>query len=79
MSEDMISGLISKSKEFVKARNIAECRMIVANYIERITVFQKRVEIRFKINVPDEDNNTLAPLEIEESRDAIKNEYMKVI
>jgi site-specific DNA recombinase len=61
MSEETIAQIIAKSKELVEARNISECRKIVSNFVESVVVRMDRVEIKFKINVPDEDNN-LSPL-----------------
>jgi site-specific DNA recombinase len=61
MSEEIIAQMIGKSKELVEARSISECRKIVSNFVESVVVRRDRVEIKFKINVPDEDNN-LSPL-----------------
>jgi site-specific DNA recombinase len=61
MSEETITHMIGKSKELVQARNISECRKIVSNFVKNVIVHRDRVEIKFKINVPDEENN-LSPL-----------------
>jgi site-specific DNA recombinase len=77
ISEDMIMGLIKKSKESVRLRNITECREFIGNYVESIIVYRKKVEIRFKISVPDTDNYTISPLTVEYDLEALKDKYRK--
>jgi site-specific DNA recombinase len=57
VSEDKIVDLIHRSKEVVKARNIKECRDIIANYVERVIVSNEKIEIFYKIQIPDEQHN----------------------
>ncbi|GHV31834.1 hypothetical protein FACS1894167_14520 [Synergistales bacterium] len=77
VSEDMIIGLINKSKESVRLRNIAECREFIGNYVESVIVHREKVEIRFKIGVPDTDNDTLSPLTVEYDLEELKDKYRK--
>jgi hypothetical protein len=78
VSEEMIFGMINKSKELVRVRNIPECRNIIGNYVESVTVYRDKVEIKFKITVPDKDNGALCPLKIEHDLKALKEKYQKV-
>jgi hypothetical protein len=71
MSEETIADMIGKTKELVEARNISECRKIISNFVENVIVHRNRVEIKFKINVPDEENN-LSPLTRIDELSAIK-------
>jgi site-specific DNA recombinase len=77
ISEKSIIGLINKSRELVKARNISECRNIVGNYVESVIVYRDKVEIKFKIGTPDLNNNLL-PLKVEEPLEVLKAKYKKV-
>ncbi|GHV49442.1 hypothetical protein FACS1894204_13840 [Synergistales bacterium] len=79
LSEEMLSTLINKSKELVEAGDIGECRKIVSNYIESVTVYYDKVEIKFKVNVPDKTNNTLSPLTSEQSLESLKKAYRKTV
>jgi site-specific DNA recombinase len=79
ISEATLFELISTSKEFVKTRNIAECHNFINSYIEKVVVFNDRAEVFFKINVPDEALNTVAPLKSDEDIDVLKKEYRKVV
>ena len=74
----MIIGLINKSKEFVKVRNISECCGFIGNYVEGITVYRDKVEIKFKIAVPGE-NNTLNPLVVGYDLEEMKVRYKKAV
>jgi site-specific DNA recombinase len=77
VSEEMIYGMINKSKELVKARNIPECRKIVGTYVESVTVYRDKVEIKFKIAVPDKDNSALCPLKVERDLEELKGKYKR--
>jgi hypothetical protein len=79
ISEDMIIELINKSKELVQVRNISECRDFIGNYVESVIVYRGRVEIKFKIVVPDTNNNTLQPLKIECDLDVVKEKYKNAV
>jgi hypothetical protein len=63
----------------VKARNIVECRGFIGNYVESVTVYRDRVEIKFKIGVPDTDNDTLQPLKVECDLKEMKEKYKKAV
>ena len=77
ISEERIIGMINKSKELVRARNIPECRNIIGNYVESVTIYRERVEIKFKIGVPDKDNGALCPLSVEHDLEEVKEKYKK--
>jgi site-specific DNA recombinase len=79
ISEEAIIGMISKSKESIRARNITECRDIIGNYVESVIVYRNKVEIKFKIAVPDLNNNTLLPLKVEDSLEEVKAKYKKTV
>jgi site-specific DNA recombinase len=79
ISEDAISDLICKSKEFVQTHNIAECQNFIHSYIEKVIVYSERVEVLFKIHVPDDVNDTVIPLKTEENLDSLKKDYRKAM
>jgi site-specific DNA recombinase len=79
ISEDAIYDLICKSKEFVQAHNIAECQNFIHSYIEKVIVYSERVEVLFKIHVPDDVNNTVIPLKSEGNLDSLKRDYRKAM
>jgi len=41
--------------------------------------YREKVEIKFKIAVPNADNNTLNPLKLEYDLEALKTRYKKVV
>jgi site-specific DNA recombinase len=79
ISEDAINDLICKSKEFVQAHNIAECQNFIHSYIEKVTVYNERVEVFFKIHVPNDVNDTVIPLKTEGNLDSLKKDYRKAM
>jgi site-specific DNA recombinase len=79
ISEDAIYELICKSKEFVQDHNIAECQNFIQSYIENVMVYNERVEVIFKIHVPDDVNDTLIPLKSEGNLELLKRDYRKVM
>lgn len=78
ISEETLVGLITKSKDFIESRNITECRNLVGNYIESVTVYRDRVDILFKIGVPDRDSvegTGLKPLQTSYDLIELKERY----
>jgi site-specific DNA recombinase len=78
ISEEVILELIYKSKDFIMNRNFAECRNFIHSYIEKVVVFEDRVEVFFKIQVPDAVTDIVVPLTSGESKAAIREEYKSV-
>ena len=66
------SFLVNRSKEFIQARNIPECRNLIESYVGRVTIYGNRVEVLFKIHVPTGDD-TISPLASEERIKVLQN------
>ena len=47
--------------------------------VEGVTVYRDKVAIKFKIVVPDKDNNALNPLIIEYDLEEMKARYKKAV
>ena len=75
ISEEMITDLIGRSQEFVKSKNIPECRNFIQNYIDRVVIHNEHVEVFFKINVPDDSSDTVSPLKSAEGIKELRKEY----
>jgi site-specific DNA recombinase len=78
ISEEVILELIYKSRDFIRSRNFAECRNFIRSYIENVVVHGDRVEVFFKIQVPDAVTDNAVPLTSGESKEAIREEYKSV-
>lgn len=72
ISEEEIVRLIEKSGEFVRTRNIPECRSFIDSYIEKVLVYRDHVEVRFKVYVPEGESGGIAPLKSEERIEVIQ-------
>lgn len=73
ISENMVYKLVEKAKEFIKNKNLPECKSFINSYIEKVVVYSEKVQVRFKINIPSKDNKALEPLVIEDTnyKDAV--------
>ncbi|MEA5083670.1 MAG: recombinase family protein [Lachnospiraceae bacterium] len=79
MSENMVCQLVEKAKEFIKNKNLPECKSFINSYIEKVVVYSEKVQVRFKINIPSKDNKTLEPLVIEETLANIYSNYKDAV
>jgi site-specific DNA recombinase len=76
MSETMITELIIQSKESIKNRNIQDCRSFLHSYIDKVISYPNRVEVFFKIRIPDDDStDTLSQLKSERRKRTLHEEY----
>jgi site-specific DNA recombinase len=46
-------------KQFVTEKNIPECKKFIANYVDRVVVFQDRLEVTFKVAFSFEQKNNI--------------------
>ena len=77
ISEAVIVGLLEKSKDFIKSKNVSECRYLIENYIDRIDIYKDRVEVSFKLNIPDTDGDSMTQLKTDEDIRTLWNTYNK--
>lgn len=75
ISEEKILELISRSRDFVKSRNIPECRRFIKNFLEKVVIYGERVELLFKIHIPDNNGASVKQLKSGEGVDTIKADY----
>ena len=75
ITEETIVGLVNRSRDFVRTRNIPECRNFIESYVEKVIVYADRVEVQFKIQVPNEAMDDVSPLSSEERIGLIQKEY----
>lgn len=79
LSEKALSDVIGQSREIIDSKDIVACRKILSYYVENVSVFSEHVEIKYKIDVPDESNNVLAPMKITKGLNELKEEYKKAV
>ena len=75
ITEEVIAGLIVQSREFVKTKNLAECRQFIKTYINKVVVHGESVEVIFNINIPNEAADGVEPIVSEEGIKAIRREF----
>ena len=76
INEETIIALVNHSREFVKTRNIPECRNFIESYISKVTIYSDKVKVQFKIHVPADDD-TISPLASEERVKVLQNDYRR--
>jgi site-specific DNA recombinase len=74
----MIDNLLERSSEFVRTKNLPECRKFIENYVEKVLVHSNKVEISFKVHVPNSDGNEFSLLKSEGDLQTIKDAHRKV-
>jgi site-specific DNA recombinase len=79
MSENMVCELVENAKEFIRSKNLPQCKTFINSYIEKVVVYPEKVQVRFKINVPTTDNKFLEPLVIEETLANIYANYRDAV
>lgn len=75
ITEEKIRELVERSRDFVRTKNIPECRNFIESYVERVTVYHDRVEVQFKIHIPDDSRENLVPLKSEGQIKMIQADY----
>ena len=74
-TEEMIAGLVNQSRDFIKAKNLAECRQFIKTYINKVVVSGETVEVLFNINIPNENIDGLEPIKSVEDVKELQREY----
>ncbi len=78
ISEEMIINLINQSKDFVKTKNLAECRHFINTYINKVLVYNDKVEVLFNINIPNENVNAVEQLKSVETIPVLQRDYKAI-
>lgn len=79
MSKERVAGLVEKSKEFVRTKNVPECKVFINSYIERVDTFGEKVEVKFKLYVPNGSNDEFELLAITETLKNIYDNYKDAV
>lgn len=49
ITEDMLKTIFKSSKEFIKRKNIPECKKFIESYVDKVLVYSDRVEVTYKV------------------------------
>ena len=75
ISEEQVKEIIMKSGEFIRTHNLVECRNFIDNYIEKVIVYNDKVDIIFKVNVFDKQTGTVSQMKSEGIKEAVAQGY----
>ena len=64
-----------KSGEFIRTHNLVECHNFIDNYIEKVIVYNDKVDIIFKVNVFDKQTGTVSQMKSEGTKEAVAQGY----
>lgn len=67
--------LVERSRQFIQSKNIPECRVFLGTCIDRVVVYHDRVEVLFKLHLPDAETDELKALVTEETIKDIRADY----
>ena len=70
---------INQSKEFVKTKNLAECRQFIKTYIKKVLVYEEKVEVIFNIGIPNENISVVEPIKTIEDIDVLQRDYKAIL
>lgn len=79
ISEEIVAELVEKSKEFVRKKNLPECKVFINSYIERVTVYEEKVEVKFRLYVPNGNKEEFKPLTITETLQNVYANYKDAV
>jgi site-specific DNA recombinase len=74
VSEMMIAELVNRFKNSLQDRDISECRQFLHFFVEKVVSFRDRIEIFFKIHIPDNED-IFSQLKSEELTKTIREQY----
>ena len=75
ISEEQVKDIIKKSGEFIRTHNLTECRNFIDTYIEKVIVYENKVDIIFKVNVFDKQTGTVSQMKSEGTKEALTQGY----
>jgi site-specific DNA recombinase len=79
ITEDMILELIIQSKDFVKTKNLAECRHFIKTYINKVGVDDEKVEVLFNISILNGTQDDIEPIKTANGTKIIQREYYRAM
>jgi len=77
ISTEMIAELVEKSKSIILEESIAEAKMFIDSYLEKVLLFNDHVEVYFKIHVPNDDGE-LVPLVSSVENKVLLRDYKEI-
>lgn len=75
ISEAIVKELMEKSGEFLRTHKLSECRNFIASYIDKVIIYESKIEVIFKINVINEQTGEIVPMRSETTRKNIMRKY----
>jgi site-specific DNA recombinase len=70
---EMTAEILEKSREVIKNHDCAECRNVITAFVDKVIVYRDKVDVIFKIMMPDDVADGLSPLRSEEAKDEIQS------
>jgi len=78
-TDEVTVELLHRSREIVKTRNLVECRNLMYAFVDSVVVYSGKVDVKFKVNVPDAAGHSLVPLQVEHSKEGILESFKKAV
>lgn len=78
ISESQVKEIIMKSDEFIKSHNISESKNFINSYIDKVIVYNDKVEVIFKVNSFNKETGKVTIMKSEETLKNLRIEYHDV-
>ena len=75
ISEAIVKELIERSSEFIKTRKLSECRNFITSYIDKVTVYENKVEVIFRFKTFNSDTGEFEAMKSEATRKSLIKKY----
>ena len=75
ISEAIVKELIDKSSEFIKTKKLSECRNFITSYIDKVIVYENKVEVIFRFKTLNNETGEFEPMKSEATRKSLIKKY----
>ena len=75
ISEAIVKELIAKSSEFIKTKKLSECRNFITSYIDKVIVYENKVEVIFRLKTLNNETGEFGPMKSEATRKSLIKRY----
>ena len=75
ISEAIVKELIDKSGEFIKTKKLSECRNFITSYIDKVIVYENKVEVIFRFKTLNKETGEFEPMKSEITRKSLIKKY----
>lgn len=77
LMEKDVRQLFLRFREFVRTRNLPECKRLINDYVEEVIVYKDRIEVKFNVVFLMSNNSEVTGLKCQINRLELLKRYSK--